>query len=125
MLALFYGVGDLSGLDEYIEKRDIKGAESYYRKAIGNWVGLSFLLANNLMFPSIMVVIIQMPLQVPVFKRELMNKMYTPTIYFFARIFSGMVLQIFYPIIMTLIVYWGLKIDNSAENFFLFFALAL
>eukprot|EP00347_Sterkiella_histriomuscorum_P018132 403346668 len=122
VLAIYFKVGDMSGI---LNQHTVEDAESFYRKTIGNWVGLSFLLSNNLMFPAIMVVIIQMPLQVPVFKRELMNKMYTPTIYFFARVFSGMLLQIFYPILMTLIVYWGLKIDESAENFFLFFSLSI
>lgn len=122
MLALYYKVGDLSGI---MDQHTLEDAEIYYSRSMANWIGLSFLLSNNLMFPSIMVVIIQMPLQVPVFKRELMNKMYTPTVYFFARVLSGMALQIFYPILMTLIVFWGLKCDTSAENFFLFFSLAL
>jgi len=33
-----------------------------------------------------------MPMQVPVFKRELMNKMYSPTIYYFGRVTSGMLI---------------------------------
>lgn len=121
-LALFYGSGDLS--DVYNIKDEEEKASFFYR-GLANWVGISFLMANNLMFPSLMVVIIQMPLQVPVFKRELMNKMYTPTVYFFGRILSGITLQIIYPIILVLIVYFGLKIDDSAENFFLWFTVAL
>jgi hypothetical protein len=46
-LALYYKVGDIS---TYKEGDD--------QKAVNNWVGLSFLLANNLMFPSLMLVII-------------------------------------------------------------------
>ena len=82
-------------------------------------------MANNLMFPAQMLVIIQMPLQVPVFKREIMNKMYSPTIYYFARVTSGMIIQLFYPIAMTLIVFFGLGITENAENFFLWLSLAL
>ena len=77
------------------------------------------------MFPALMLVIIQMPLQVPVFKRELMNKMYTPTIYYFARVSSGMLIQVFYPCIFTLVTFWGFKINESAENFFLWLFLSL
>lgn len=62
VLALFYKAGDLSDIEEYIRRGEYEEAERQYRKAVGNWVGISFLLANNLMFPSIMVVIIQMPL---------------------------------------------------------------
>lgn len=66
--------------------------ETNLRKDIFNWVGLAFLLGNNLMFPAISTVIIQMPVQVPVFKREIMNNMYSPTIYYFARALSGILL---------------------------------
>ncbi|CDW81306.1 abc transporter family protein [Stylonychia lemnae] len=114
-LALYYKVGDL---DTYDLPKDAQ-------KAANNWVGLSFLLSNNMMFPSLMLVIIQMPLQVPVFKRELMNKMYTPTIYFFGRITSGMIIQIYYPIMLNLILYFGLGINISAKNFFLWLSLAI
>ena len=66
-----------------------------------------------------------MPLQVPVLKRELMNKMYTPTTYFFGRILSGILLQMVYPVLLILIIYFGLKINNSPENFFLWFSLCI
>ncbi len=49
-----------------------------------------------------------MPLQVPVFKREIMNHMYSPTAYFFARTISGILIQLCSPIIMTIIVFFGL-----------------
>lgn len=58
-----------------------------------------------------------MPLQVPVFQRELMNKMYSPTPYFFGRLLSHLLLQIFAPILFALIIYFGLGIDNSLYNF--------
>jgi hypothetical protein len=77
------------------------------------------------MFPSLMLVIIQMPLQVPVFKREIMNKMYSPTVYFFARVTSGIIIQLFYPIAMSLIVFFGLGISETSENFFLWTFLAV
>jgi hypothetical protein len=78
-LALFWKVGD------------IERAASF-NQALFNWVGLSFMLTNNMMFPSIGTVVMQMPLQVPVFKREIANRMYTPTVYYFGRILSGILL---------------------------------
>jgi hypothetical protein len=77
--------------------------------SIQNIKGLSFLLVNSLMFPAITLVVIQMPLQVPVFERELMNKMYTPSPYLFGRMLSHIMLQIFSPILMSLILYFGLN----------------
>ena len=112
ILALFWKVGDYT-------------RATTVNQAVGNWIGIAFMLSNSLIFPSLMVVIIQMPVQVPVFKREIMNKMYTPAIYYCARVISGMLLQIFYPIILTLVVYWGLAIDNSFENFFYYLTLSI
>ena len=61
----------------------------------------------------------------PVFERELMNKMYTPTPYLFGRMFSHVLLQIFSPILMSLILYFGLGADNTFENFMAFVLVAL
>lgn len=55
------------------------------------------------------------------FKRELANKMYTPTTYFLARYSSHMVLQVFYPLILLVVLFWGLSIDTSFHNFAMFF----
>jgi len=49
ILALFYKVGDYT-------------RATTYKQAVQNWVGLSIMLANNLMFPAQMLVIIQMPM---------------------------------------------------------------
>jgi hypothetical protein len=66
-----------------------------------------------------------MPLEVPVFKRELANKMYTPTTYFLGRFTSHLMLQVAYPITFVLAVFWGLDIDTSIENFSIFVLYAL
>lgn len=60
-----------------------------------------------------------MPLQVPVFERELMNKMYTPTPYLFGRMISHILLYIFSPIIASLILYFGLGASNKEFPSFL------
>lgn len=96
-----------------------------FQQAITNWGGLSLTLTNNMMFPSIQAVILQMPMQVTVFKRETMNKMYSPSLYFFARVFSGMLLQICYPIIMATIIFFGLGTQDTLENYLLFLATAI
>jgi len=66
-----------------------------------------------------------MPLQVPVFERELMNKMYTPTPYLFGRMFSHILLQVFSPILMTLILYFGLGATNDFKYFMAFMICAI
>jgi len=66
-----------------------------------------------------------MPLMVPVFKREVANKMYTPTTYYLGRFFSHMILQLFYPVSFVCIVFWGLNIDQSFWNWFMFVMYAM
>mmetsp|Transcript_416 Transcript_416/g.834 ORF Transcript_416/g.834 Transcript_416/m.834 type:complete len:133 (+) Transcript_416:1676-2074(+) len=50
-------------------------------------------------------------------RRELASKMYTPTAYFLGRFISNMLIQLVYPLIMVLLVFWGLGIDTSQKNF--------
>lgn len=61
----------------------------------------------------------------PVFKRESSNKMYSPTAYFWGRITSNALAQVFYPINCVLIVFWGLSIDTSLTNFAMFILYAV
>ena len=49
-------------------------------------------------------------------KRELANKMYSPTAYFLGRFASNMIIQIAYPLIMIFILFWNLGIDTSQDN---------
>lgn len=58
-----------------------------------------------------------MPLQVPVYKRERANAMYTPAAYYWGRFLSALILQLAYPLIFVLCVFFGLGIDESLANF--------
>ena len=75
------------------------------------------MMSNQLSFSASINVILQIPMQAPVMKRELANKMYSPTAYFLGRFLSNMILQIFYPLIMILVLFWAAGIDESYENF--------
>lgn len=92
---------------------------------VGNLLGLAFMMTNNICFSSSSGVIIQMPLQVPVFKRELANKMYSSSAYFLGRFWSNTILQLFYPISTVLVIFAGLKIDESFDNILLFILYAV
>ena len=104
ILLLFFHVADPDPSPETITD---------YKQVMNNIKGLAFLLVNTLMFPAISLVVIQMPLQVPVFERELMNKMYTPTPYFFGRMWSHVMLQLFSPMVLSFILYFGLGANNK------------
>lgn len=55
-------------------------------------------------------------------QRELANKMYSPSAYFLGRYFSNILVQIMYPMIMILLLFWLVDIDTSLENFLWFCA---
>jgi len=54
-----------------------------------------------------------MPLQVPVFQRELMNKMYSPSPYLFGRMLSHIMLQLFSPILLAVIIFFGIGLNTT------------
>lgn len=58
-------------------------------------------------------------------KRELANKMYTPTSYFMGRFVSNLLLQIVFPIMMFMILYLGLGVQESFDNFCLMVIIAI
>jgi hypothetical protein len=53
----------------------------------------------------------------PVMKRELASKMYTPTTYFLGRFLSNILVSLFYPVVMILFIFWGIGIEASLNNF--------
>lgn len=64
-------------------------------------------------------------MQVPVFKREIMNRMYGPSVYLWGRYLSNAILFMCYPISLTLVLFWGLAIENTFANFMLFLGYSL
>lgn len=105
--ACFYKVGDMSRAETDTA-------------AYGSWVGVSTIMNNNLFFYGIFVSILQMPLWVPIMKRELMNRMYSTTTYFYGRVASCIFFQLVYPLLITLICFWFLGIQLNFKNFCLF-----
>lgn len=75
------------------------------------------MISNQLSFSASLNVLLQMPMQLPVMKRELANKMYSPSAYFLGRYTSNLLLQTMYPIIMVVTIFWGIGINTSFENF--------
>jgi len=118
-LILYWQVGNMDGID-FTDPASVMAW-------LYNLKGLAFLFANNIAFSTSMSVILQMPLQVPVFKRETANNMYSSTVYFWGRFLSNAILQLFYPITSILFVFYGLDIDQSFSNLmmFIFYAVAL
>ena len=54
-----------------------------------------------------------------------MNKMYTPTAYFFARVLAALIMSFFSPLVMSIIIYLSLGIPLSPYCFILFLLTAV
>ena len=87
ILALYWNIGHINNSILYPIPQPKKISGKLF-----DWLGLALLLANNLTFSSTMIVILAMPCMVPVFKREMMNKMYSPSVYLFSRYTSHQVI---------------------------------
>jgi len=62
----------------------------------------------------------------PVFLREQANKMYGVSAYYLSKMITEMPVLIAAPLVMELVVYWGVMFSQSLDAFFgMFFALAL
>jgi ATP-binding cassette, subfamily G (WHITE), eye pigment precursor transporter len=64
-----------------------------YQQYLFNLAGLAFMLAGNNAFAPSNSVLLQIPLQEPVYKRERANSMYVPATYYFGRYISHTALQ--------------------------------
>ena len=109
VLSLFWKVGEF---DEVKIKTDPATRGRFQ----ANLIGLSFMLVVDISMFSAMNVLLQIPLQAPVFTREVANKMYSIPAYYLGRLFSQICVQVFYPFIIILIVYFGIHGNNEFGN---------
>jgi hypothetical protein len=127
LLSVYSNVGVFPDLKQYnlLDPVDRDRANTDYQNYIKNLSGLAFMMSNQLSFSASINVLLQVPLQAPVMKRELANKMYSPTAYFLGRFTSNMILQVAYPLIMIMMLFWNIGIDTSRDNFLWLLAFGL
>ena len=68
------------------------------------------------MFNSALTVIMQIPLQTPVFKAELMSKMYHPATYFYGRFISNYLFDVTAPLLMFFTAFYALGANTEPQN---------
>ena len=60
----------------------------------------------------------------PVFLREQANKVYSVFPYYITKVMVDMPPMIIVPMILSLITYWGVGFENTAEQFFKFYLIS-
>lgn len=78
---------------------------------------MAFLIGNQTAFIASSAAVLQVPLQAPVMIRELANKMYNPTVYYFARFTSNLILQVVCAMTMLSCIFYFIGIHTSLDNF--------
>ena len=125
LLSIYYKIGVFPDINSYPNTPEgFKTKENVLNQYFQNLSGLSFILSNTLSISASVNVILQVPLQAPVMKRELANKMYSPTAYYLGRFLSQVFVSLLYPLIVILICFWLTGIDTSSKNFWDFILLA-
>lgn len=94
--------------------------EGLPRVITSNMGMISTFIQSNIFFSAGVTCAIQMPLWIPVFKRESSNRLYSSTAYYFARVSSGMLFQFVFPLIITIPTFWTIGIKISLLNYVLF-----
>ena len=110
ILSVFWKIAAFPDLYGIIENDGKSAAQTAYTTYLTNITGLAFMISNQLSISASINVIMQVPLQAPVMSRELANKMYSPTAYYLGRYLSNIIIQLLYPMIMILILYWNIDI---------------
>ncbi len=128
MLSVFYHVAVFPpSVQEKINSGDAHTEDDMtkyfqYRRNLG---GVTLHFSNQMSVSATLNVILQVPMQVPVTRRELGSKMYSPSTAFLGRFFSNMIIQVMYPGCVTLILFWALGINTSLENLAMTFVYAI
>ena len=76
------------------------------RKVTSNLMGLCFLTIQDTMINIIMGLVMQVPKGLLVLRREVANKMYSPTVYYFAEVTVCILTFWWYPIALTSLSIW-------------------
>ena len=83
-----------------------KAWKSEGEKIIGNWLGLVFLATTDQFIICTFAMVLMIPSNYPVYRREMGSHMYSASSYFTAATFSNIATNIFYPILVSLLTFF-------------------
>merc|ERR1712212_1108556 len=84
--------------------------------------GALFLVITNLTFTTVISVLNTFPAEIPIFRREHFNGMYSTLSYFLSKNIAELPSYIYTPFLFVIIVYFMFGLNPGVANFFIFFA---
>ena len=120
LVVLYHGVGDATlSPTAYLPKERRSEAE----QIVTNWLGLIFLATTDQFIICAFAMVLMIPSNYPVYRREMGSHMYTAPSYFAAATMSNIATNIFYPVLVSLMTFffYGYPISDFG-GFMAFFA---
>jgi len=84
-----------------------------------NHLGCTFLITSDQFIITSFAMILMVPSAFPVYQREVNNRMYKPSAYFWANTISSILSYMLYPILVSLLTFWFLDFADSSFLAFL------
>ncbi|KAL0230542.1 hypothetical protein PCE1_004101 [Barthelona sp. PCE] len=91
------------------------------QRGIATRFGSLFFLLLLVSFSPVQAIISSFQAEKEVLRRELFEKFFSPFSYFLAKTLLGMIGQLFFPLVFSLIVYWIIGFQPSFTHFLIFY----
>ena len=85
----------------------------------GNFLGLAFLVCSDQFISMSFGQVLQIPIALPIFTREVSNHMYSSTAYYLSTTVASILSFLFYPIVVSIVSFWMFGLDDSSFVSFL------
>ena len=97
----------------------VPGDAKYDATIATNMLGLAFLIGSDQFITMSFAQVLQIPVQRPIFMREVANRMYTTTAYYLASCAAATVTFFLYPMMTALVSFFFFDLDDSSFSAFL------
>lgn len=111
MIAIFFYVGEVPKIfNETSETAVLTSVQTYTQ----NLAGVAMVISTHIGFSATLYVVLMVPLDSAIMTREIANKMYSPTAYYFGKLLSTALVQIPIPVCIVLMMFWTLGIETTS-----------
>jgi hypothetical protein len=86
----------------------------YNVQITGNFLGLAFLVCSDQFISMSFGQVLQIPIALPIFTREVSNHMYSSTAYYLSTTVASILTFLFYPVVVSIVSFWMFGLDDSS-----------